>query len=847
MPDRLEENVKNMINTRGTVRFRRLSSLSLRTKLLLGTLLIGGVAIGVLALFAYNRAAQLVELLSARLEENVGHDAEEQLKSLVAAQAEEINDSFLNIQDDVVELSEVRASLERQAFYLRQGTYWDSHTRIFQLAGGQYGNASSDLASVFIPSTVPIHEGLLGDLNTTANLDFIAPGILEAHTDVVAVYFVDDTGVIRYYPNISLANSVPPDFDIRSQIFYKIASPLFNPQKLPRWAIPHQDPAGTGLTVTNSAPVYLSGVFKGVVAVDLRLASLSTEVQRIRVGQTGYAFLLDAEGHIIAMPPAGYELFGMQREIIPLNESPKQTVYGNGPEGLRIITRRMVAGGNGLLRLELNGTDTYVAFTRIAAPEYSLALVVPVSEMNAALIAARQETRNSVTSTLQLSILILFGLFIAASVASIGLSQVISTPVVHLTKTADQITAGDLSAQAEVESEDEIGRLANAFNAMTARLRASLTNLEQQVAERTVALERRTTELETVAEVARDMTSYRDLDSLLSNTVDLIRERFGFYHAGIFLVDHRSEFAILRAASGIAGQKMLENHHKLRVGETGIVGFVSSTGQARVTLDVNLDPTYFRNPLLPETRSEIALPLRSRNITIGVLDVQSKEPNAFTQDTVRTFQLLADQLVAAIENVQLVQQVESTLQELNATYQEQTRQTWQRVVANRGNTALEYDGLQIRSVPHQISPEDLKSLENGKAIIAKTEHLEHDHGEELGHEKRTLLVPLLLSNQVIGVIGIENDNPDYVWTDEEIAIAEAAANRAAIALENARLLDDSQRRANRERTINEIVSKLGSFNNRDNILQAAITEIGRMIPGSEVVVQLQKQNNHKKS
>ena len=365
-------------------------------------------------------------------------------------------------------------------------------------------------------------------------------------------------------------------------------------------------------------------------------------------------------------------------------------------------------------------------------------------------------------------------------------------------------------------------------------------NLEQRIRERTAVLEQRSTELETVAEVTRDIASFRDLETLLSVTVDLIRERFGLYHTGIYIIDDRNEYAVLRAATGIAGQKMLESHHKQRVGETSAVGYATSTGKLRAILDIDNDVTYIPNPILPNTKSEIALPLRSRNQIIGALDIQSKEPNAFNDQTMKIFLLLADQLVSAFENLQLVKQVETTLQELKTSYQTQTQQAWQRTIKAHKEIAFEYDGLQIKSTLPGISSEALNKLQNGKAIISTMRHT----GDNSEHEqkKNTLLVPLMILNQIVGVIGLEQDDPNYLWTEQEIAVAEAAANRAALSLENARLLEESQKRATKERTISEISAKIGGLVDFDNIIQTTVQEMSRTMPDADVVIQFQKRN-----
>ncbi len=200
-----------------------------------------------------------------------------------------------------------------------------------------------------------------------------------------------------------------------------------------------------------------------------------------------------------------------------------------------------------------------------------------------------------------------------------------------------------------------------------ARLHLAVTNqaalLEEQVAARTSDLERRSVQLQVAAEVARDATVASDLDDLLNRAVNLIRHRFAFYHVGIFLVDEQGEYAVLRAATGEAGRQMLARGHKLKVGETGIVGHSTGTGQPRIALDVGVDAFHFHNPSLPETRSEMALPLKVGERIIGALDVQSHEESAFDKDDVAVLQTLADQLAVAIEKVRLFAQAQAALEE----------------------------------------------------------------------------------------------------------------------------------------------------------------------------------------
>ena len=432
------------------------------------------------------------------------------------------------------------------------------------------------------------------------------------------------------------------------------------------------------------------------------------------------------------------------------------------------------------------------------------------------------------------TILVIFTSITVAIIATV-IARALTNPILALTRVANSVSQGNLGARAIIGSSDEIGTLATAFNFMTDQLQSTLVGLEQRINERTAELQKNKLELETIADVAREIAIIRDMDTLLNVSANLIQERLKYYHVGIYLVDERGEYALLRAASSIAAEKMLAGKYKLRVGKIGLVGNVTSMGQAYIALDVDLDAVHLENPLLPDTRSEIALPLRSRSITIGALDIQADVPNAFNQQDIQTLQILADQLAAAIENAQLVQQVEGTLNELTKSNRAQTQHIWQSTINEREIPTYEYDGLQINAIPQNLAPELMKKLADGKPVVVEPQHNQDPNGSKNGMSK--LLIPLMILNQVIGVIGLEQENPSHIWTDEEIAVAQAAASRAALTLENARLLEESQRRASKERTILESTARIGSAINIENILQATAEELERVLGDSEVVLQ----------
>jgi hypothetical protein len=347
--------------------------LDLRTKIVTAILSTGGIALAILITFALYQAGQTINSLTTRLDASVSELAEEQLINNVFIEANKANAEFENISQEAISLAQTWISLRIQREALNQTPYWDASTNLIQLEGGQYGNKATDASSVFVPVGTPIDDALISDLNTSAYLDFSAPAVLEQHPSLLALYAIDTRGVTRYYPNIELASVVPPDFDTTKRPYYSVASPLFNPQRLPRWTIPYVDATGGGLVVTVAAPVYEGNEFTGVVAADMQLTRITQQISSINVGKTGYAFMIDDAGRILSMPEAGFDMFGIRPDDVNSEEFFKSTILGVGTQELQSIIRRMVAGGNGLLTVDVGGIDTYISFYPVETNGRSLA------------------------------------------------------------------------------------------------------------------------------------------------------------------------------------------------------------------------------------------------------------------------------------------------------------------------------------------------------------------------------------------------------------------------------------------------------------------------------------------
>jgi GAF domain-containing protein/HAMP domain-containing protein len=706
------------------------------------------------------------------------------------------------------------------------------------LEGGHYGNSASDASSVFVPVQTSINEALVADLNISAYLDFFAPTVLKTNSSLLAMYAIDTRGVIRYYPNISLASLLPPDFDATQRPYYLITAPLFNPQRLPRWTIPYVDAAGGGLVVTVAAPVYEDDHFIGIVAADMQLAEITEQINSIKVGESGYAFMIDDAGRILSMPPAGYELYGIRPEDVNQEEFFKQTISGVGSLELQSLTNRMTSGGRGLLIIDNKGVDTYVSFAPLKANGYSVALVVPASELQGALVAANKQTQQQIRAASQAAAIILIILLVVAIAMSLGLGRLIAAPIRRLTQVATQIAGGNLSVQATATTRDEIGTLANAFNTMTARLRETLDELEHRVQERTAELssanernERRAKQFESIAQVARTISSTRDLAVLLPQITTVISREFGFYHAGIFLLDTGKEYAVLSAANSEGGQAMLERGHRLKVGETGLVGYVTATGAARVALDTGADAVFFNNPDLPNTRSEIALPLRVGDEMIGALDVQSTEPNIFSQEDIHILSTLADQVSIAIQNAQQFERTRKALDEAEALARQFAKIGWQQFTKSKNLTGIRHTGARSTMLYGK----------NGRDKEAEPWPRESTHTKPRG---AYLSLPIKLRGEVIGSVDVHSAD-NRPWDQDELDIVTAILERAAIAMENARLLEESQGLASKEAKIGEVTAKISASISMHNVLQTAVEELGHALPGSEVIIQFQSDKGNR--
>jgi GAF domain-containing protein len=396
---------------------------------------------------------------------------------------------------------------------------------------------------------------------------------------------------------------------------------------------------------------------------------------------------------------------------------------------------------------------------------------------------------------------------------------------------ADWLSAGviftlfsSLIIQALRLLQNDLGNLQQQNKKNLNALKYQQSELEKRVGLRTKDLERRSIQLQAVAELGNAITSLRDLDAVLMQATLLITQRFGYYHAGIFLLDEYGEYAVLKSANSEGGRNMLKRGHRLKVGETGIVGFVTKTSQARIALDVGQDAVYFDNPDLPETRSEIALPIIAGGQILGALDVQSMEAQAFSEEDSRTLQVLADQLAVAIQNARLFEQSESALEAARRAYAESSRTAWQKHIRSEEEIGYIATPGSLQPISSQWNDDLIKTVETGELKIDDYEQVVN--------------IPVKVRGQAIGAIRLRKQEASGPWTKEETALAIAFSDQLSSALESARLYRDAQQRAARESIVSDISSRITASPYTENVLRDTVMELGQAIGNVSVTFQL---------
>ena len=356
-------------------------------------------------------------------------------------------------------------------------------------------------------------------------------------------------------------------------------------------------------------------------------------------------------------------------------------------------------------------------------------------------------------------------------------------------------------------------------------------NLQNQVAQHSNELEQRSKYLQASIEVSHAAASLRDIQKLLDKTVDLIRERFDLYYVGIFLSDPNDEWAILRAGTGSAGSAMIARNHRIKIG-SGMIGWSITNAQPRVALNIDADAVRLANPELPETRSESAIPLRLRDKVLGAITVQSQKPDAFGEVEIDSFLALADLIAISLENTRLLTESQIALEEAQRSYGETSRHAWRQLLHTGGASGYRYDRHSINpivNVPGSADwlPEMRQAAQTRKSV------------QRLTKQAATLYLPIPIRDQVLGVVNLTRSQiPITNWADDEIALLESLAEQLGLAIESARLYQDTRRSAMREQLTGDVTTRIRETLNIETVLRTAVQEIQKAVGAPEVIISL---------
>lgn len=525
------------------------------------------------------------------------------------------------------------------------------------------------------------------------------------------------------------------------------------------------------------------------------------------VGRESYAFLLDENYIRLAHgSDPGLNFKG----IVPLEEgrlaelqaakrlpSPlPKNLFTDSPDLLQGLSRVDTAApyftAEGRVSTEDDGGDQ-IAVVRLKTRPWILAFAQPQEVFLAPLQAQSR-----------LTILLTVAVVFMVSLVATGLGRYLAGSIVRLTETARRIAAGDLTARASVEAEDETGQLARAFNFMTNRLQELIGSLEDQVRERTQ-------ELSLSMEVGQRAATMRNLSELLPTITEFIRERFNLYYTQIYFVDDIGENLILRAGTGEVGQALLARRHSLPIGGHSIGGQVAYTGQPIVVPDTAQSDIHQPNDLLPETRSELAVPLLVEGRVVGVLDMQANRANTFTADNLTVFEAMGTQLASSIDSARQWTLAQQAQQKAEEAVKRLTHEGWADWLAARPGRKVGFAYDLSTVTPLEAGPEP--------------------------DEYTTVSAEVLVQQEPIGRLAVEIP-PDRSYTKEEQALLATVAQQLGQKAETLRLVEITQQRAAREQIVRRITDKVRASRTIDAALKTAAEELARALGRARTVIDL---------
>ena len=372
-------------------------------------------------------------------------------------------------------------------------------------------------------------------------------------------------------------------------------------------------------------------------------------------------------------------------------------------------------------------------------------------------------------------------------------------------------------------SNREMVRALSVEREISDQLQVQSRELEELVSQRTRVLERRALQLQTTADITKLTTELPEPQILMSQAIELIRARFGFYHASIFIMDETGNWADLIASTGDAGRKMIARHHRLALGSASIIGWATANRLPRVALDVEQDPFHFKNPLLPETQSELAVPLLVGQRLLGALDVQSTEPHAFAEDDIRALEAIASEVAVAIDSARIQREMQEQLDRIERSDRTDTQAAWGRIARSRSVPIIHINQRgEIGSQPDEVFPVIEDAIVQDSTVVST--------------DGRDIAVPIQVRGETVATLAARRSKPAEPWNDEEIALMEAVASQSAQALEGARQRSEERRRVTELEIINRISQAVSQMLPQDMLFRIVRRQLIQAIGNTDLKI-----------
>jgi GAF domain-containing protein/HAMP domain-containing protein len=565
----------------------------------------------------------------------------------------------------------------------------------------------------------------------------------------------------------------------------------------------------SSVDVTSGEPLVKLGIpvknisdrFEGVLVAEVDLRYMWDVVDEIKIGQTGFAYVVDQQGNVIAYP-------GSDKEKILQNFSHvfevAEFISGNDEE---IETGFELEAG-------INGERVVSTYIPLGTPNWAVVVETPILEAFQDLIWS-----------LVVSAVILLSVAILAGGAGIYAARRLTAPVLSLTSTATRIAEGELDLEVQPEGPTEIVRLGNAFNSMNRQLRDLIDSLEQRI-------EARTQRLETVASLGERFLSILNVDELLAEMVNRIKDTFGYYHAHVYLLDNKGENLTVAQGAGSAGAEMKAQGHTIPLATLhSLVARAARSGEIVRVDNVREVKDWLPNPLLPDTYSEMAVPIILEGQVVGVLDVQQDKVAGLDEGDANLLRSLVNQVATAIRNARLFNQVETALAEAYAAQERYVEQSWAKSkVTSLGSRHLYVQpSVTLDKLKEQaIAKLQAQALAQNFPTITSI--------DEEGSLEQALVAPINLRNRTIGALQLHHNGQP--WTRDDLAVIEAVVDQLAQTAESLRLFDETRQRADYERLVGDITQKLRQAPTLDILAKTAGEELSRVLGVSHSIIKI---------